>query len=48
MTLVKKVKVICEIASAHSGKKTELFKLIDQALSTKADYLKFQIFHMMN
>lgn len=38
------VKIICEIASAHCGNKGELYSLIDAAIASGCDYLKFQIF----
>lgn len=42
--LIKDIKVIAEIASAHNGSLTNLEKLSNAAISSGADYLKYQIF----
>ncbi|MDB4208821.1 N-acetylneuraminate synthase family protein [Amylibacter sp.] len=44
MTQKFDVKIICEIASAHCGNKDELYSIIDAAIDSGCNYLKFQIF----
>jgi N,N'-diacetyllegionaminate synthase len=41
----KKIKIICEIASAHGGDLSKLKELISAANETNSDYLKLQIFN---
>lgn len=38
------VKIICEIASSHCGSENELSRLLNAALETGSDYIKFQVF----
>ena len=42
--LINKPEVIVEIASTHSGSYPRLIKLVNEAITVKADYIKFQIF----
>lgn len=43
-----KIKVITEIASTHNGSFSRLKKLVDLAIKTKSDFLKFQIYKNEN
>ena len=43
-----KIKIITEIASTHNGSFSRLKKLVNLAIKTKSDYLKFQIYKNEN